>query len=62
MTIALGIFPMRVRVGVKNPDRRQTVGELIYDVAQTQIAEQGLPTKAIGRWFPYVASLCSSSG
>ena len=22
-----------------------------------QIAEQGLPTKAIGRWFPYVASL-----
>ena len=22
-----------------------------------QIAEQGLPTKAIGRWFPYVATL-----
>ena len=22
-----------------------------------QVAEQGLPTKAIGRWFPYVASL-----
>ena len=27
------------------------------DVAQTQIAEQGLPSKAISRWFPYVASL-----
>jgi F-type H+-transporting ATPase subunit a len=26
-------------------------------VAQVQVAEQGLPTKAIGRWFPYVATL-----
>jgi len=40
-----------------DPDRRQTVGEWIYEIAQTQIAEQGLPTKAIGKWFPYVASL-----
>ena len=40
-----------------SPDRRQTTGELIYEIAQTQIAEQGLPTKAINRWFPYVASL-----
>jgi F-type H+-transporting ATPase subunit a len=56
LTIALGIFLMRVRVGV-SPDRRQTVGESIYEVAQTQIAEQGLPSKAIGTWFPYVASL-----
>ena len=47
---------MRWRLGT-DPDRRQTVGELIYEIAQTQIAEQGLPTKAIGRWFPYVASL-----
>ena len=35
----------------------QTVGEQIYEIAQTQVAEQGLPTKAIGRWFPYVATL-----
>jgi F-type H+-transporting ATPase subunit a len=56
LTMALGIVLMRWRVGV-NPDRRQTAGELIYDVAETQIAEQGLPTKAIARWFPYVASL-----
>jgi F-type H+-transporting ATPase subunit a len=56
LTMALGIVLMRWRVGV-DPDRRQTAGELIYDVAETQIAEQGLPTKAIARWFPYVASL-----
>jgi F-type H+-transporting ATPase subunit a len=56
VTMLLGIVLMRWRIGV-TPDRRQTIGEQIYDVAQTQIAEQGLPTKAIGRWFPYVASL-----
>jgi F-type H+-transporting ATPase subunit a len=56
LTIVLGIVCMRLRVGV-SPDRRQTIGESIYEIAQTQIAEQGLPTKAIGRWFPYVASL-----
>jgi F-type H+-transporting ATPase subunit a len=41
----------------KTLNRRQTVGEQIYEIAQTQIAEQGLPSKAIGRWFPYVAAL-----
>jgi F-type H+-transporting ATPase subunit a len=55
-TIALGLFTMRSRLA-KLPGRRQTVGEALYDVAQTQIAQQGLPTKAIGRWFPYVATL-----
>jgi F-type H+-transporting ATPase subunit a len=56
LTIALGIFTMRSRLALL-PDRRQTVGEAIYEVAQTQVAEQGLPHKAIGRWFPYVASM-----
>ena len=56
VTILLGIVLMRVRLGVK-PGARQTLGEQIYDVAQTQIAEQGLPSKAIGLWFPYVATL-----
>jgi F-type H+-transporting ATPase subunit a len=56
VSMLIGVLLMRWRVGV-TPDRRQTVGETIYDVAQTQIAEQGLPSKAIGRWFPYVASL-----
>jgi F-type H+-transporting ATPase subunit a len=53
VTIVLGLVLMRG----KTLNRRQTVGELIYDVAQVQIAEQGLPSKAIGRWFPYVATL-----
>jgi len=56
ITCVVGILLMRTRLKV-DPDRRQTLGELIYDVAQTQIAEQGLPHKAISRWFPYVASL-----
>jgi hypothetical protein len=56
LTIVLGIGLMRVRLGVQ-PGVRQTIGEQIYEVAQTQIAEQGLPSKAIHRWFPYVASL-----
>ena len=56
LTVVLGIVLMRLRRG-DVPGRRETVGESIYDVAQTQIAEQGLPSKAIGRWFPYVASL-----
>jgi len=56
VTMALGIGLMRLRVKV-DPDTRQTVGETIYDVVQTQIAEQGLPSKAMGLWFPYVATL-----
>jgi F-type H+-transporting ATPase subunit a len=52
LTILLGLFVMRSRGG-----KREAVGEQIYEIAQVQIAEQGLPSKAIGRWFPYVASL-----
>jgi F-type H+-transporting ATPase subunit a len=55
-TILFGIFFMRSKAA-RMPGRRETVGELLYDVAQTQIAEQGLPSKAMSRWFPYVASL-----
>ena len=56
VSIVLGIVLMRVRLN-ERPGRRQTVGEIVYEAAQVQVAEQGLPTKAIGRWFPYVASL-----
>jgi F-type H+-transporting ATPase subunit a len=56
LTILLGIFLMRSRLALL-PSKRQTVGEAIYEIAQTQIAEQGLPSKAIGLWFPYVATL-----
>ena len=58
LTILLGLGLMRWKVtSDKSLGRRQSVGEQIYEIAQTQVAEQGLPTKAIGRWFPYVATL-----
>jgi F-type H+-transporting ATPase subunit a len=53
VTILVGLFFMRGRTLT----RRGTTGEFIYDIAQTQVAEQGLPSKAIGKWFPYVATL-----
>jgi F-type H+-transporting ATPase subunit a len=56
VTILLGIFLMRSRLALL-PSKRQTIGEAVYELTQTQIAEQGLPAKAIGTWFPYVASL-----
>jgi F-type H+-transporting ATPase subunit a len=56
VSIAIGIALMRIRPG-RGPNRRQALGEAIYEIAQVQVAEQGLPTKAIGRWFPYVATL-----
>src|SRR5260221_5051697 len=56
VTIAFGLFFMRGKPGRK-AGRRETIGELVYDVAQQQVAEQGLPHKAIGRWFPYCARL-----
>jgi F-type H+-transporting ATPase subunit a len=58
LTILMGLGLMRWRVTPdKDVGRRQSIGEQIYEIAQVQIAEQGLPTKAIGRWFPYVATL-----
>ena len=56
VSIVIGIALMRIRPG-RGPNRRQALGEAIYEIAQVQVAEQGLPTKAIGRWFPYVATL-----
>jgi F-type H+-transporting ATPase subunit a len=56
VTIVLGITLMRTRLALL-PGKRQTIGEAIYEITQAQIAEQGLPSKAIGLWFPYVASL-----
>jgi F-type H+-transporting ATPase subunit a len=58
LTIAMGIGLMRLRVSSgKDIGRRQSVGEQIYEIAQIQVAEQGLPTKAIARWFPFVATI-----
>ncbi|MGE5272366.1 MAG: F0F1 ATP synthase subunit A [Verrucomicrobiota bacterium] len=58
LTILMGITLMRLRLtSGKDVGRRQSIGEQVYEVAQVQVAEQGLPTKAIGRWFPYVATI-----
>jgi F-type H+-transporting ATPase subunit a len=56
LTCVLGVVLMRVRLR-DVPGRRQTLGEVIYDIAETQVAETGLPAKAMGLWFPYVASV-----
>ncbi len=52
----IGIVLMRVKLG-SDPTNKQALGETIYEVARVQVAEQGLPTKAMGHWFPYVATL-----
>ncbi len=57
LTMVLGIVLMRFKFTGKSVGRRQAIGETIYEVAQVQVAEQGLPTKGIKRWFPYVATL-----
>jgi F-type H+-transporting ATPase subunit a len=54
--ILFGIWVMRFGLSLR-PTRRQTTGEGLYEALQSQIAEGNLPSKAIGRWFPYVASL-----
>jgi F-type H+-transporting ATPase subunit a len=56
LSCLLGIFLMRVKTG-KDPDRKQALGEIIYEIARVQVAEQGLPAKAMRTWFPYCASL-----
>src|SRR5262249_2002329 len=56
LSIVLGIVLMRIKTG-NDPNRRQALGEIIYEVARVQVAEQGLPTKAMRTWFPYCASL-----
>jgi F-type H+-transporting ATPase subunit a len=56
LTILFGIVFMRGRFST-SPGRQETFGEMVYEIAQIQVAEQGLPSKAIGRWFPYVTTL-----
>jgi F-type H+-transporting ATPase subunit a len=56
VTILLGIWIMRFGLSLR-PSRRQTTGEALYELIQGQIAESSLPSRAVGTWFPYVASL-----
>lgn len=47
-----------VRGGLRTkPGRTQTVVELLYSFAETNIGQATLPKVAFVRWFPYVASL-----
>jgi F-type H+-transporting ATPase subunit a len=56
VTILFTVWVMRIGLSLR-PGRRQTTGETLYDLVQSQIAESSLPSKAIGTWFPYVAAL-----
>lgn len=56
VTILFGIWFMRFGLSLR-PSRRQTTGESLYELLQSQIAEGNLPKKSAGRWFPYVAAL-----
>jgi F-type H+-transporting ATPase subunit a len=56
ISIVIGLLTMRWRLATV-AGTRQTVGEVVYDIAYTQVAETGLPHKAMRRWFPYCASL-----
>jgi F-type H+-transporting ATPase subunit a len=56
ITIMLGVWIMRFGLALR-PSRRQTWGESVYELIESQIVSSNLPHKAAGRWFPYVASL-----
>jgi F-type H+-transporting ATPase subunit a len=52
----LTLFAVRRGLRVR-PDGRQTVAEIVYDIAQNQVARGGLPDEGMRIWFPYVATL-----
>jgi F-type H+-transporting ATPase subunit a len=56
VTMLLGVWVMRFGLSIR-PSRRQTTGEALYELIQGQMVEGSLPSRAIGTWFPYIASL-----
>ncbi len=56
LTCIIGIWIMRFGLRLR-PSRKQTMGESVYELVQTQIAEGNLPKKALPLWFPYCAAL-----
>jgi F-type H+-transporting ATPase subunit a len=56
VTTLVGIWIMRFGLSLR-PTRRQTTGEALYELIQGQMVEGSLPSRAIGTWFPYIASL-----
>jgi F-type H+-transporting ATPase subunit a len=56
--LATGLTLFAVRRSLKvRPDGRQTAAEIVYDLAQNQVARGGLPEEGMRIWFPYVATL-----
>jgi F-type H+-transporting ATPase subunit a len=56
VTILVGVWIMRFGLSIR-PTRRQTTGEALYELIEGQIVEGSLPSRSIGTWFPYIASL-----
>ena len=55
--LAVGSTLLVVRRGLAlRPDGKQTAMESVYEVAEQQIARQGLPEEGMRIWFPYVAT------
>jgi F-type H+-transporting ATPase subunit a len=55
--LAVGTTLLVVRRGLAlRPDGKQTAVESVYEVAEQQIARQGLPEEGMRIWFPYVAT------
>jgi F-type H+-transporting ATPase subunit a len=55
--LAVGATLLVVRRGLAlRPDGKQTAVESVYEVAEQQIARQGLPEEGMRIWFPYVAT------
>jgi F-type H+-transporting ATPase subunit a len=55
--LAVGTTLLVVRRGLAlRPDGKQTAVETVYEVAEQQIARQGLPEEGMRIWFPYVAT------
>jgi F-type H+-transporting ATPase subunit a len=55
--VAVGTTLLVVRRGLAlRPDGKQTAVESVYQVAEQQIARQGLPEEGMRIWFPYVAT------
>lgn len=55
--LAVGGMLLVVRRGLAlRPDGKQTALESVYEVAEQQIARQGLPEEGMRIWFPYVAT------
>lgn len=56
--VAVGLTLWIVRGGLRtNPNRTQSVVEVLYTFSETNIGQATLPKVAYVRWFPYVASL-----